>query len=391
MEFSRRTQFELRPNRLSEALARARRGPDELLDLTESNPTRCGLPGPTDAALASLADPGVRSYQPAPFGLPAARAAVVRYYAERGVAVAPERVVLTASTSEAYAYAFKLLADPGDDILAPAPSYPLFEYLARLDGVRLTPHRLRRAAGFELDPGAIERGLTAGARAVIVVSPNNPTGSSATSAELEDLDARAAAHGAAVISDEVFADFPFSGSTPAPIAAAVARRALTLSLSGLSKVCGTPQIKLAWMVLGGPDKLVEAALARLEVIADTYLSVATPAQTAAAALLSDRGEFQRACRKRLEGNRKVLAESLAQAPELELLPADGGWSACLRIPAIDGEEAVALRLLEEDRVAVHPGYFYDFPQGAHLVVSLIVPKERFAAGVERMVERLRGR
>ena len=389
--FSNRTAWQLDDNRLARALAERRARDLPVLDLTVSNPTAVGLDGAGPEALAALSDRRGLIYQPDPRGTAAARAAVVRYYRERGALVTADRVFLTASTSEAYSLLFKLLADSGDTVLAPRPSYPLFAYLAGLDGVRLTPYRLGYDGGWQLQPSDLAAAADRRTRAVLAVNPNNPTGNLLERNALAALDQVAGARGWAVVADEVFADFRFTGdgdeSAP-PVAATAARAALTFSLSGVSKVCGLPQMKLAWIVLGGPDDLVAAAAARLEVIADTYLSVATPAQLALPTWLAGRGRFQQACRQRLRRNRALVEVRLADLASVELLAADAGWYAVVRVPQAGSDEALAVALLAEDGVLVHPGYFYDFERGAHLVVSLIVPPETLARGLDRIRARV---
>jgi alanine-synthesizing transaminase len=383
--FSARTRFELVPNRLSEAL-RVRRGAGgRVLDLTESNPTRAGLLGPADL-LAGLARPEGLVYEPAPFGLPAARQAVAGDYARRGLTVEAERVVLTASTSEAYAFLFKLLCDPGDEVLVPRPGYPLFEYLARLESVRVVPYAFAYDGEWHLPVSALAEAVSPRTRAVVVVHPNNPTGAFLKSREQDGLEAFCAERSLAIVSDEVFADYPLrEGGDRAP---SLLRDgpALVFALGGLSKSCALPQVKLAWCAVGGEEALRRAALARLEIVADTYLSVSAPVQHAAPRLLARREELQAPVRARVAANLAALRCAVGPDRGVSLLEPEGGWSAVLRIPATLTEEEHVLRLLERHGVLVHPGYFFDFPREAYLVVSLLPDPATFAEAVGRLVE-----
>ena len=363
-----RIDFTQRENELSRALS-ARKAP--YLDLTVSNPTAVGLPYQEERILGALAGPAVLRYQPHPRGLPAAREAVAEYYG----GIDPERVVLTASTSEAYAWLFKLLCDGGDEVLVPEPSYPLFTFLTGLESVRAVPYPLRWDGEWHLDFASLR--FSPRTRAVLVVSPGNPTGAYLKREEKEALERACAAHRCALICDEVFADFP-SAADPRRAGSAVGfEGTLVFALSGLSKVAGLPQVKLGWLVAGGPG--AREALHRLELIADTYLSVSTPAQLAARELLATRHSFQRALGERLRVNRAALERSRPAGAPWDVLESEGGWSAVLSVPRSKGEEEWALSLLEAG-VLVQPGYFYDFPSGSHLVLSLLPPPEEFARG-----------
>jgi aspartate/methionine/tyrosine aminotransferase len=380
--FSARTRWDLTANRLAELLAHKRAGGRRVLDLTETNPTRAGLQAPADV-LAALADPAGLAYQPDPCGLRAARQAVSADFARRGADVAPGHVVLTASTSEAYGFLFKLLCDAGDEVMVPRPSYPLFEYLAGLEGVAARPYPLVFDGEWRVDVAALEGGIGPRTRAVIVVSPNNPTGSFVKPDEAAALHAAAARAGLALVADEVFADFPLrAGAGGAVFAAGGA--ALWFSLGGLSKSCGLPQLKLAWIALGGPAALRDEARARLELIADTYLSVSTPVQLAAPALLARAGALRAPIAARVASNLATLRGQVAGSAAT-LLPPEGGWSAVLRIPATVGEEERVLSLLEHEDVLVHPGYFFDFPHEAFLVASLLPRPDEFQEAVSRLL------
>lgn len=377
--WSARTRWELAENPLARALAARRSTGAPVLDLTASNPTRVGLHAPADV-MALLGDAGARDYSPEPLGLPAAREAAAAEFARHGAAVEPGRVFLSASTSEAYAWLFKLLCDPGDRVLVPRPSYPLFEYLARLESVEVDRYPLSFDGEWHLPVSAVEAALTPRTRAVVIVHPNNPTGSCLKRDEAAALHELCAARGVAIVSDEVFADYAFAPDPRRAGSFAADGPALAFAMGGLSKACALPQLKAGWTAVSGPRPLREAALARLEVIADTYLSVGTPVQRALPALLARREALAAPVRARVAANLASLREALRAAPAVSLLPVEGGWSAVLRVPATVSEDERALRLLEREGVLVHPGYFFDFESGAWLVVSLLTPPEVLTAG-----------
>lgn len=376
--FSARTDFPRSLNPLAQALAGHRARGRALVDLTETNPTRVGLPEPEPALLAH---PEALRYEPEPQGLLPAREAVAAHLSRGGARVSPEHLVLAASTSEAYGWLFKLLCEPGDTVLVPAPSYPLLEYLTRLEGVETRPYRLPRAHGFGLDVAAVAAAGDARTRAVLVVNPGQPTGHFLREGELAALGSLCAERGWALLSDEVFSDFAWD-EEPGRVRT-VAGRALpmlTFALSGLSKVVGLPGLKLGWLHVGGPAAARDEALARLELVADTYLSVNTPVQRALPALLAHAPRFQEALLARVRENRRRLHQARPPDARWDVVPAEGGWSAVLRIPLEPGEEATCLALLEAG-VGVQPGYFYDFTGGAFLVLSLLPPPELFAAAL----------
>jgi alanine-synthesizing transaminase len=381
--FSSRASADLTPNRYSVVLEDLRARGVRLIDLTLSNPTEAGFEYPA-SLLAPLADAAARRYQPTPLGLSGARDAVAAEYARRGVGVPQDRIVLTASTSEAYALLFKLLCDPGDEILAPVPSYPLVEHLTRLEGVQTVAYPLEYHGRWRIDRVALARAAGDRSRAVLVVSPNNPTGSFLTAQELEWLAAFCAERDLALIGDEVFADYPFG---PAGPSVASQDACLAFALGGLSKSAGLPQVKLGWIALAGPASLVHQTTARLELILDTYLSVSTPVQHAAADLLAAGAAIRDQIRRRTSANLATACDMVGGTRSLELLDVEGGWSAVLRVPATTGEERLALELLQEDGVIVHPGYFFDFPHEAFLVVSLLTRPEDFRRGLQRVIER----
>jgi alanine-synthesizing transaminase len=384
--FSTRVPADRRPNSLARALAAARaRGP--VLDLTVSNPTRVGIEYPADL-LDGLSAPGALTYSPAPLGLLDAREAVAADYARRGLRIGADRIVLTASTSEAYSILFKLLCEPGhSNVLTPVPSYPLFDHLTRLDGVVQKRYPLEYHGTWTVDLEGLDRAWTPETRAVLAVSPNNPTGSVVGAADADELTSRCATRGAALILDEVFADYPLSRPFSEPPAFA-APACLLCRLGGLSKSIGLPQVKLGWIALDGPDDLVAEAIDRLELVNDTYLSVSTPVQLAARSLLDAGAIVRTRILERLRANDAALRAIVDGSNGATVLPADGGWSAVVRVPATRSEEALVTELVERDAVAVHPGYFFDFPHEAFLVVSLLPEPALFARGAQMVQDRI---
>jgi aspartate/methionine/tyrosine aminotransferase len=385
--FSARLPGRLTPNAVSARVAALRASGTPFLDLTQTNPTVVGLGYDADLTHALASSDGL-VYAPEPFGLRSARVAVAAAYAP-AAGISPDQVVLTASTSEAYSFLFKLLCDPGDEVLVPQPSYPLFELLSGLDAVRAVPYRLNRYDAWSIDRASVERALAPAVRAILVVSPNNPTGSMLHARDREWLVNLAADRGLALISDEVFADYRLAPRADATSLLGESR-ALTFTLGGLSKSAALPQMKLAWTIVSGPDAARLAALARLELIADTYLSVSTPVQVAAAPLIASGAIVRGALVSRLSDNLAWLRAHLGAHPSLTLLMPEGGWSAVVRVPAVESEESMVLRLLDDARVLVHPGYFFDFDEEAFLVVSLLLDEPTFREGVSRMAGLLAG-
>ena len=385
---SSRLPRDLTPNRLSAAVARARASARPLVDLTQSNPTRAGIPYPIDL-LAPLADPAGLSYNPEPFGMFEAREAVVADYARRGVRVTPDHVCLTASTSEAYALLFKLLCNPGDTVLVPRPSYPLFEHLTALECVQAVPYDLELQGHWRLDAETIARSVDDRTRAVLIVSPNNPTGSVVQAGEIEAVAQLCASRGLALIGDEVFADYRLDDGAPTP-SVLQQTRALAFGLGGLSKSVGLPQVKVAWIGVSGPDDRVAEAMAGLEIVADTFLSVSTPAQVALPRLLTRGSVVRGAIRERTARNLAALEQAVARVPAVTLLPVAGGWCAVVQVPSLVSEEALVLSLLEHDGVLVHPGYFFDFPREAFVVVSLLVDPGVFDPALACVLARATG-
>ncbi|MCZ2079116.1 MAG: pyridoxal phosphate-dependent aminotransferase [Bryobacterales bacterium] len=382
--FSSRLDFDLSQNRLSRLLAGLRAAGAGVLDLTESNPTRAGFSYPDTEILNSLAGPGSLIYSPEPAGSLVAREAIAAWYAARGLRVKADSMVLTTSTSESYAYILKLLADPGGEILVPRPSYPLFEYLAALESVRIVPYPLIYTGEWSIDFQALDHAASERARAVILVNPNNPTGSFLKQHELEKLIPFARSHGLAVVSDEVFADYSFSSGGHRVASLVEVKDVLTFCLSGLSKVSGLPQMKLGWMTVSGPAAPRREAMRRLEWIADTYLSVSTPVQHAAPSLLAAGESVRGQIRKRSGTNLELLRTAVKGTP-CHLLHAEGGWYATLQVPRTRTEEEWALDLLRKRSVLVQPGYFFDFESEAFLVLSLLTPEDVFREGVQRIV------
>jgi alanine-synthesizing transaminase len=382
--FAERTNWNLSPNRLSDALAKYRTSGRSLLDLTASNPTTCGLQYDRDALLQALTNPAALLYEPESRGLATARKAVAQYYAARGSAISDADIFLTASTSEAYSFVFRLLCNPGDELLVPAPSYPLFEFLSDIQDVKLVRYPLVYDHGWQMDFPALERAISPRTRGVIVVHPNNPTGHYVKHAEAKKLSAMCSEREFALIADEVFLDFAVDHEKPATFAGN--RGALTFTLSGLSKISGLPQMKAAWLVLSGPEKVKSEAAERLEVIADAFLSISTPAQLAIPAFLGQRGAFQKQMMARIRENLAELDRQLARQCSCGRLELEGGWYAVLRIPATRPDEDFAMELLSKKGVYVHPGHFYDFPSEGYLVVSLIAPERVFADGLRLLLE-----
>jgi alanine-synthesizing transaminase len=389
--FSARTNWPLAPNRFTIALDVLSASGVPLLDLTASNPTQCGFLYDASAILSAFQNPAALAYEPQPQGTLAARQEVARYYLDdHHATVAAESLFLTTSTSEAYSYVFRLLCNPGDELLLPKPSYPLFEFLAGLQDVQLVPYSLAYAQGWFLDFQSIERSITPRTRAILLVHPNNPTGSYVQPEELLRLNALCQKHNLALIVDEVFLDFAFDGQPRKTFAANT--EALTFTLSGLSKISALPQMKIAWLAVTGPDSLVRPALDRLEIIADTFLSISAPAQAALPALLAQRHSLRAQLLARIQENRAQLQSLLRSLSACELLHADAGWYAVLRYSSSSSahasDENLAIHLLRQHHVLLHPGHFYDFPSSNHLVLSLITPPSDFHAGVQALLKSL---
>jgi len=389
--FSARTNWKLEENAYTRALRRHRESGKSILDLTVSNPTACGFEYDETAILAALQNSAAMRYEPEPKGLLSARAAVADYYREKisAAPIDPERLILTTGTSEAYSFLFRLLCDPGDEVLVAHPSYPLFDFLAAIQDVKLRPFRLVYDHGWQFDFPALRHAISSRTRAILVVHPNNPTGNFISCDEAEHLDAICRERDLALVVDEVFLDYAL------PHAAdhkkrhgsfAGGAKALTFVLSGLSKIAALPQMKVGWIAASGPEALVWDAMASLEVIADTYLSLNAPVQHALPTLLAQRRAIQPQVMARVEGNLRELDEQLARQKSISQLKIEGGWYAVLRVPAVQSDEQLAIRLIEERSVAVHPGHFYEFADDGFLVISLLTPAGEFAEGIKRVIE-----
>jgi alanine-synthesizing transaminase len=392
--FASRTNWRFEPNRLTQTIEERRRKGLPILDLTESNPTRCGFDYDAQRILAALSDPRSLSYEPDPRGFLKAREAVAAYYAERGATVEHDQIFLVTSTSEAYSYVFRLLADTGDNLLAPSPSYPLFDFLGQLNDLELIPYSLDYDHGWRIHVANLEEQTTPRTRAILVVHPNNPTGSFVHAGEGDSLIELCRKHQLALVADEVFADYALEsedarrGSTHRVTTHAAENRALTFTLSGLSKISALPQMKLAWIVVNGPQDMLRDALTRLEVIADTYLSMSAPLAYALPALLETRREIQPLILERVRANVGQLDEVLSHGSAVSRLEVEGGWYAVLKLPVTRTDEDWAIEILREDGVLTHPGHFYDFPAEGFLVVSLLPVPEVFTQGVRAIVDRV---
>ncbi|HEY7292692.1 MAG TPA: pyridoxal phosphate-dependent aminotransferase [Vicinamibacterales bacterium] len=383
--FSTRLPSDLAANRLADAVARRRRDGNAFIDLTGSNPTRARFDYPQEL-LAPLADARGLVYDPHPFGIESARRAVALDYQRQGVDVPIERIVLTASTSEAYSLLFKLLCDAGDAVLVPRPSYPLFEHLTQMDLVATRPYALEYHGRWSIDVESLEAAITLRTRAVLIVSPNNPTGSFVTTPELDRLAAICARRQLALIADEVFVDFALEDEADRRAGRPLLREdVLSFSLGGFSKSIGLPQVKLGWIAIGGPAAAVRDALDRLEIVCDTYLSVSTPVQIAADELARRGSAVRSQILQRIRSNYQCIQEDVLRVPSCSVLRSDGGWSAVMQVPTYESEEELSLRLLERYDVLIHPGYFFDFSRESFLVASLLTPEDEFHEGVARIL------
>ncbi len=380
--FSSRFHWDFRPNRLTGLLDEKRRAGARILDLTESNPTRAGLEYPPEIVRA-FEDPRLLVYEPSPAGMGEAREAVADYYRARGHDVSPDRILLTASTSEAYAYLFKLLANPGDHVLVPRPSYPLFEFLANMESVEARQYPVEYHGGWGIDTQALAQAVSGRTRAIVLVNPNNPTGSYVKKDELAALlDLRPP-----LISDEVFSDYALTGGSGRVTTLAGVEERLCFSMSGLSKVAGLPQMKLGWIVVSGPRELRREAMEKLEWIADTYLSVGTPVQCGLPKLLKAGQTVQGQIRERTAAN-LALARGTLAGTAADVLAVEGGWYIVIRMPRIRSEEEWALNLLAGRDLLVQPGFFYDFESEAFLIASLLTEPATFREGIGRLADSL---
>jgi alanine-synthesizing transaminase len=383
--FADRTNWNLKANPLSEALATHRASGKPVLDLTASNPTECGFEYDSRAILQALAKPASLAYDPDPRGLLGARQAVAAYYAARVMEVSVDSIILTTSTSEAYSFVFRTLCNASDEILIPEPSYPLFAFLADIQDVKLVRYPLDYDYGWQINFHLLQQSITSRTRGVIIVHPNNPTGHFTKPRELEKLNEICSAQKLAIIADEVFLDFALR-EDHAPFTFAQNAAALTFTMSGLSKISGLPQMKAAWLITNGPEQLKSQALSRLEIIADLYLSMNAPVQWAIPTLLEQRKPFQTQLLARVRKNLAELDRQLATQKSCARLAVEAGWYAVLRVPATRSDEELAIELLTRKNVYVHPGHFYDFKSDGFLVMSLITREEEFAKGLKLLLE-----
>ncbi|MFA5059142.1 MAG: pyridoxal phosphate-dependent aminotransferase [Candidatus Omnitrophota bacterium] len=391
MIFSKRTDWKLTPNEISLSLSELKKQGKEIIDLTESNPTLSKFKYPQEPILKGLASKDHLLYDPAPRGIDSARAAVSAYYQENGLYVDPQQIFLTSSTSEAYSFLFRLLTNPGDHIAVGRPSYPLFDFLAQINDVEVDPYSLVFKNGqWAIDVKQLEEKIGEKTRAIVLVSPNNPTGSFVKKNELQDIFKICQERNIALICDEVFSDYRLRGDSSLQANFVNNTQILTFSLSGISKVLGLPQMKLGWIVASGPKEDVAIAAERLEVILDTFLSVNTPAQNALKAWLSIKPQIQKEILIRIKANEAFLRKSLEGHSSCRYLPPEGGWYAVLRLPNNKTEEDWVVEFLQKDCVFVHPGYFFDFEDEPYIVLSLLPEEEKFRQGITRILSRIAG-
>ena len=384
MAFSNRTPGDMTPNPIAKAIEAA--SGRRLLDLTESNPTRCGFDYPSNL-LSGLSSPSALRYEPFPFGHPQARRAVADYLKTKGQLVDPEKVVLTASTSEAYSFLFKLLGDPGNSFLVPTPGYPLLDHLLRLEGMEMVPYSFRTAPDWPVDLAQAAQAVDSSCRGLVVVNPHNPTGAFLSGGDQEALGDICEKNRLAYISDEVFSDYRYPGCDFHPL---VPKNILSFRLGGLSKSLGLPQLKLSWILMEGPNELLEECRDRLELIADTYLSVNTPVQLVLGDMLKFAPHFQKQLMDRVLGNRKFLEKEFSGIDQARLWPAKGGWYALVEVKEKEAlDEQIVVGLLKEHGVLVQPGGFYDFSEGCFLVLSLLPEAALFQEGVCHIIEFLK--
>jgi alanine-synthesizing transaminase len=378
--FSRRTEWNLQPNRLTLVHQEALAAGKKIIDLTISNPTRAEIKYDESAILNALNNSQSLNYDPQPKGLRSAREAVAAYYTQ---SMDPESIILTTSTSEGYSFVFRLLCNPGDEILVPKPSYPLFDFLAELQDVNLIPYSLIYDHGWQVDFHSLKNALTSKSRAIVLVHPNNPTGSHISGQERQQFNEISRTHELALIVDEVFLDYSHDKTHPS---FASNSDALTFALNGISKISGLPQMKLAWLAVSGPPTEVAPAMQRLEIVADTYLSLNAPIQLAAPTLLDQRKTIRPQLMRRVRANLAELDRQLASQKSCTRLDVQGGWYVVLRIPVTRSDEDFAIELLQSSGVLVHPGHFYDFATDGYLVLSLIAAGQQFRSGVSALLQ-----
>ena len=376
MAFSNRTRWMTEPNRLARTLAALRKKGIPFLDLTDSNPTRQGFKYLESGILNPFSDSKNLLYDPDPHGLPRTRKAICDYYKTKGISLEPGQIFLTASTSEAYSFIFRLLADPGDLILAPQPSYPLLDYLTDLNDLEVGRYALRYDGAWSIDVGSMQALLKKRPKAVLFVHPNNPTGNYVHEEEKKNL-LKFMPPETALLADEVFLDFAFEPKATRVPSFTENSSHLTFTLAGISKILGLPQMKLSWIVVSGPESLKIQAIERLNIISDTFLSASTPVQNALPRWFEMRPLIQKEILGRVQSNYRSLQETLRSAQTIKLLSQEGGWNAVMEFPSLKSDEDWALFLLEKRRLNLHPGYLFDFPQGSFLIASLLIPPETF--------------
>jgi len=383
--FSKRFHWDISSNPLSRLLEEKKGNGETIIDLTVSNPTRVGLHYQSDEILSAIAAPDSMLYQPEAQGLPVARRAIANYYSLHGMQVDPAQILLTSGTSEAYAFLFKLLTDPGDEAMVPQPSYPLFDLIAGLEHVTLQPYTLRYHEGrWMLDMLSVEAAVSSRTRALIIVQPNNPTGSYFRDPDLSSLFRFCAERRIALIADEVFFDFTLESGIQPTSTLSRSPNTLLFTLNGLSKMIGLPQSNLSWIVVRGPEALCNDAMQKLDLISDTFLSVGTPVQHAAPMLLDTAPHIQQQIRERCRRNFVVLNAAASRFPVWEVLNVEGGWSASLYSTQLDDEDSFVRGLLQTRNVYVYPGYFFDFPKRGYIVVSLLTNEAEFRQGIDAL-------
>ena len=385
--FAKRTDWKMAQNELMARLEALQKEGAEILNLTESNPTRCQFSYPSNKILPALADPQNMDYDPTSMGALKAREAVSAYYQKKGLTVSAQNILLTASTSEAYSFLFRLLFNPSEGILVPRPSYPLFEFLAQLSDVDMAYYSLKYDGHWQIDFDTLNDAINSNIRAIVLVNPNNPTGSLITPQELLKINELCRQKSIALICDEVFLDYSFNAGSASAKSLARNDAVLTFTLGGLSKSMALPQMKLGWITASGPEKLVENSLARLEVICDTYLSVNTPVQNALGRWLELLPVMQKEILSRVMENYKFLRQNIIN--DCTCLDVQGGWYAVLRLPSNRSEEEWVMEFLEKDYTFVHPGYFFDFEDEPYIVMSLLPPAQVFKEGIKRVFNRVR--
>jgi len=388
--FSKRFNYNTEENKLSALLKDKKSAGISVLDLMESNPTNAGFDFDEAGILNAVSKSESLKYLPHPKGLKTARKAVAQYYKEKNIEINIDNIFLTSGTSEAYSFIFKLLTDPGDEILIPNPGYPLFSFIAEMESVNIKNYKLKYSDGnfWSIDFESLKSGIADKTKAVIIVNPNNPAGNYIKAKEINELLRICREHKIAVICDEVFLDYPVESDRKNIFSVAGINYVLTFTLSGLSKICGLPQMKLSWIIVGGPKKECNEAKEKLEIITDTYLSVGAPVQLAVGSLLVNRDFIQAQIKDRILRNYEFLKSELIANEFADLMKTDGGWYAVLKIKIKISEENMAFEMLDKKDVYIHPGFFFDFKDEGYIVVSLLTPAENFNTGIKRILEYL---